>query len=348
MHLRWERVLAGRSASELPPDELKPLVEDGMPLKHRLGLWPRWFAEEPTFCSLSNVPGTADTSDMCSADLFDELSRQVPKETRAQIEADVPRTLPRWLGHAEQESLRRILCAYAALAPSDGYCQGVNNIAAVFILLGFDEVTALQGLRSLLKACCPGYHDRGLRGFLRDAAVLQVLVSRLLPAEAIERLDSVGVPLDVLAAGHLLSLTSGSWPLTATVRLWDLFLLEGSPAVFASFLALLQLYLPGAAESSSGLGNEGVGGESACSGSAAGHNSVEGGSPQGGSFCNAAEEDDEPAVTFRDAVQRGVTEDLQCVLDHVRELIPKIPMGLIDHLRDTLGAEGEACITSKP
>jgi hypothetical protein len=45
----------------------------------------------------------------------------------------------------------------------------------------------------------------------------------------------------LLAIDHFLSLSSHGWPLQSTVRLWDIILMEGTSAVFASFLALLEL-----------------------------------------------------------------------------------------------------------
>eukprot|EP00927_Polykrikos_kofoidii_P031407 TRINITY_DN27015_c0_g1_i1.p1 TRINITY_DN27015_c0_g1~~TRINITY_DN27015_c0_g1_i1.p1 ORF type:complete len:447 (+),score=91.55 TRINITY_DN27015_c0_g1_i1:47-1387(+) len=294
MHERWSSVLRGRAASELSVHELRALVADGgMPLKHRLKLWPRWFVPE------QEVTGLFEASlDATSA---------------AEIDNDVPRTRPGWLDCAGQKTLRRVLRAFVAQNRGNGYCQGLNDIALVFVVLGFDEGAALRGLCTMSQRLCPGYHDPGLRGYLRDVQVLGVLARRVLPPSVKSRLDNLGVPLDVLASDHLLSLAAWSWPLTATVQLWDLLLLEGQPAVFASYLALLQLYLPRVDEAVAAAdGLPGVPG------------SV----------------DEEPAAVFRRAIRNGAAEEPSRVLQEVRSLVPLILQADIDHLRWVFGREG--------
>lgn len=287
MHLRWQRVLAGRDASKLSPEELLDLSATGMPLKHRHALWPQCFA----------APGAPD---------MESLQADVTTEAAEQIELDIERTQPQWLGPIERRTLRRVLRAYAAAHPTVGYCQGMNNIAAVFVLLGFDENTALRGCEALLQGACPGYHDRDLAGFRLDAQVLGELSRRVLPAGTLARLAALDVPLEVLVSEHFLTLASRSWPLEATARLWDLILLEGpgqgSPAVFASFLALLQLYLPELQDMT-------------------------------GTAKAGCEEEPEPLQIFRQRVLQGVSEDLEHVLRQVRQLIPQVPQRTIDELR---------------
>eukprot|EP00812_Abedinium_dasypus_P010331 NODE_3955_length_724_cov_327.884903.p2 GENE.NODE_3955_length_724_cov_327.884903~~NODE_3955_length_724_cov_327.884903.p2 ORF type:complete len:149 (+),score=59.63 NODE_3955_length_724_cov_327.884903:3-449(+) len=72
---------------------------------------------------------------------------------------------------------------------------------------------------------------------------LSMMVSYMLP-EIHEQVESVGITMDMICADHLLTLSANTLPLNAVVRLWDVALMEGSAALLASFLALLQLYLP--------------------------------------------------------------------------------------------------------
>jgi len=277
-HMRWREALQGRAVSDLSKDELLHLVCKGMPLKHRLALWPCWFSAP-------------------CADDHPAVEVGVASAVVRQIDLDVPRTQPRWLDSREQESLRRILLAYAARNPAVGYCQGINDIAAVFVILGFDEASSLRGLSSLLAECCEGYHDPSLGGFRRDAWVLDALARRLLTREARRGLDMLGVPMEVLASEHLLSLAARAWPLMATACLWDLILLEGIPVLFASFLALLELYLPREDEQ---LAADAV----------------------------------DPVISFREASLHGVREDLGTVLDQIQKILPEVTSSLIRHFRD--------------
>ncbi|CAE8612313.1 unnamed protein product [Polarella glacialis] len=228
-HIRWERALAGRPVIEMPLEEVLALVRSGaaVPLKHRLVLWPLWIATGNSCTALgsANVPGSVPLSD----EELESLERSVPAEVVRQINLDVSRTLPKWLGAPERAVLRRVLCSLAALQPEVGYCQGLGNIAAVFVVLGFDAAKAVAGTRALLTRCCPSYHEPGLPGFRRDAAVLAALAQKLLPVDTQRRLAALCIPLEVLATQHLIALASASdWPLCATAQLWDLLLLEGS------------------------------------------------------------------------------------------------------------------------
>lgn len=290
MHEEWCSALAGRPVKELSAEELRPLVSGGIPLKYRHKLWPCWLA------------GPGDVGDL------GELQAKVPDDVSKQVELDIPRTQPAWLGDESREVLRRVLNAYAVRDPGTGYCQGMNFLAMVFIVLGFGEKIVFAGLCHLLEVICPGYHNLGLRGYLRDAAVLGVLVHRKLPAVH-QCLEAHDMQLNVMALDHFVTLASRAWPFGATVRLWDLVLLEGSPAVFASFLAALELYLLPAAE-------------------------------------RIVARDGEACVSPADVMQefkldarRGAAEDLERLLERTRRWIPQVPGSQIEWLRSEIVGE---------
>lgn len=233
----------------------------------------------------------------------DTIHCSIPADIAHQIELDVPRTRPLCMNEAHRDTLRRILRAYAVHDPAVGYCQGMSDIAAVFVLLGFGESTALRGLCSLTQACCPDYFGPSIKGYVRDVWVLEHLVHEVLSAETCRRLQSLDVPLDTLAANHFFALASHTWPLESVILLWDLFLSEGLPAVFASFLALLKLYLPKNADT------------------------------QGREHMQRCIEGPEQVELFSKAVSKGVTEDIGTILEHTQQLIPCIPMSRVESLR---------------
>lgn len=223
---RWDEATQGLPSFALPSQELKGLVYGGVPAKHRTALW--------TELALNHKGLAGDIS---------KLQGQASDDDIRRIGQDLPRTQPDRLDHEQLHSLQRVLTAYAAWNPAVGYCQGMNFMAAVFINLGFSDTEAFAGLSFLIEDVCPGCHSADLSGFHRDAEVLDRLVQRFLPSLHSE-LAHVGVPLNLLAIDHFMSLTSRSWPLEATVRLWDIILVEGPRALFASFLALLELFMP--------------------------------------------------------------------------------------------------------
>lgn len=236
MHERWCEALEGRSPTALSPEELRSLAPGGIPLKHRHVLWPHWVR-------------VADLENL------DELQGRAPEGSSRQVELDLPRTQPEWLSDENRQMLRRVLRGYAARNPRLGYCQGMNFLAMIFILLGFQERLVFSALCHLIEVVCEGYHSMGLEGYLRDAAVLGALVQRKLPAVH-QCLERTGVELHILALEHFMTLASRAWPIGVTVRLWDIILLEGSPAVFASFMAALELYLLAAEEKACSQAND--------------------------------------------------------------------------------------------
>eukprot|EP00929_Paragymnodinium_shiwhaense_P023827 TRINITY_DN14827_c0_g1_i3.p1 TRINITY_DN14827_c0_g1~~TRINITY_DN14827_c0_g1_i3.p1 ORF type:complete len:450 (+),score=113.11 TRINITY_DN14827_c0_g1_i3:86-1435(+) len=168
-------------------------------------IWPKFFASPP----LSATSEQAVTAEIAKA-----------------IELDIPRTCSSLEGSG-CDMLRRVLTGFAAQRPEIGYCQGLNFMAAVFLGLDFDEDAALLGLRDVVDRFCPGYHGLSLEGYRRDARVLSALVRRVLPQEVQQRLDDLGgVPLEVLAMEHFLTLGAASWPVEAVARLWDVLLVE--------------------------------------------------------------------------------------------------------------------------
>jgi len=230
MHERWQVALTGRVAADVPVEELRELVDLGTPLRQRHVLWPRWWGQP-------------------KAGIIESLQAEVSTQSAAQIQLDLKRTLPDPCSDEQREALRRVLCAYAASNPSVGYCQGMSYIAAVPLLMAFSEADAFMALNYIVEEVCPDYHGSSLGGYFRDSAVLDALLRALLP-DVHQELVNLGIPFDMLATDHLLTVSARSWPLQAVARLWDVVLMEGSPALLASFLALLMTYFPPALKAS--------------------------------------------------------------------------------------------------
>merc|ERR1711860_176138 len=203
----------------------------GMPMNFRFILWPHWCAKYAGKLSVM-------------VDRRDEVKEMVLQS----IEKDIPRTMPNTLNDMQRADLRSLLVSYAVRNPVIGYCQGMSFLLYVFLVLGFESDHAFACLCFLLEEVCPSYHDISLEGYLQDIMVLKVLVQQHLPQIHI-LLDTYDIPLNILAMDHFLCFSACRWPIGAVVRLYDIILLEGTPAVFASFLGLLELFLPEAVTS---------------------------------------------------------------------------------------------------
>jgi len=294
VHERWLVALGGRKAADCSVEELRELVDLGTPLITRHALWPRWWRH----------PNIGEV---------EELQGQASNASTVQIDLDLRRTLPGTFPDNQRDALRRVLRAYAAYNPNVGYCQGMNFIAAVPLLLAFSEVDAFLCLRYMVEEVCPDYHGVSLGGYFRDAAVLDALVSQLLPEIHHDFLE-LDIPFDMLITDHLLTLSARTWPLHAVARLWDVILMEGSPALWASFLALLQVYFKRAVSDSS----------TACT--------------------QLDEVSIDIAGRFLELSRSGIASDIDVVVQHTRKFIPLVrgdvtgsgsntPGGLVEKLR---------------
>lgn len=250
------------------------------------------------------TPSSSNVSETNDHGHLRDLLANVSEEAAVMIHNDVPRTSTQ-LSDLEQHRLQMLLFANAGRCPEVGYCQGINNIAAVLVTLGFDEAKARTCLRSLLVAFCPGYHAQDLRGWRRDAMVLGSLMRQCLHISVWQAFEALQTPLELLAADHFLTLASYSWPLEATLQLWDLLYSDGPSALFASFLALLDLFLPRVNVSKVRKGKRLV-------------DDVV---------------DTSRLEAFKTAARHGVAEDIGKVMASVRKFIPLVPQNRIDHLR---------------
>ena len=168
-----------------------------------------------------------------------------------QIQLDTPRTYPNcaWIqSETGQASLRRVLFAFAHQNPRVGYCQGMNYVAAMLlVVLGHDEEAAFWVLHSLIDddkgILYQGMYARDLSGCHVEMRSLRALVDTKLPKLA-AHMTALRCDMSILATDWFLCLFCTSLPAETAVRVWDALLHEGTKVLFRVALALLKLYEP--------------------------------------------------------------------------------------------------------
>lgn len=159
-----------------------------------------------------------------------------------QIELDLLRTLPNNRHFEDPNSrgvqrVRRILRAYACFNQTVGYCQGMNRLAAMALLV-LPEEEAFWCLVAIIQCIMP--KDYYLKPWLAqvDCCVLSDLLEKKLP-----KLHRHLVRNDI-------QLTLFTWFFTIFVdgfrpelilRIWDCFLLEGDKVLFRFALSILHI-----------------------------------------------------------------------------------------------------------
>lgn len=210
-------------------DEFRRLCQRGVPMAYRPAVWTQCVgaadvAEPGQYADLA--AGAGDT----------------------QIELDVRRTMPANLFFGGDgpgvPKLRRVLTAFAHHDPASGYCQGMNNVAAVLLLTYPSEEDAFWAFAGIVRNVLPpGYYGADMAVAHADQQVLLDLVRAGLPKLA-SHMDALGVELRAVSIGWFLSLFTTCVPIETLLRIWDVLFVEGCVVLFRVAFAILSLKEP--------------------------------------------------------------------------------------------------------
>lgn len=160
-----------------------------------------------------------------------------------QIELDLLRTLPNNRNFEEPNSrgirrVRRVLRAYASFNQTVGYCQGMNRLAAMALLV-LPEEEAFWCLVAIIQCIMP--KDYYLKPWLAqvDCCVLNDLIEKKMP-KLHKHLQINDIQL-TLFTWFFTIFVDGFRP-ELMLRIWDCFLLEGDEVLFRFAVAILYIY----------------------------------------------------------------------------------------------------------
>ncbi|KAE9307252.1 hypothetical protein PF008_g21278 [Phytophthora fragariae] len=249
--------------------EVRALVWQGIPMSRRSELY-------------SQMSGAASIQRQFPRNYFDKLAHRLEDPTDAvhsgaknsrfavakkQIQVDLKRTFAGndecWLtSDAGQQSLQRVLLAYALHNDDLGYCQSMTFVVGRLLCLFHSQtsgakvdkledatelpIEAEERVFWLLHVLCedlfPSYYTQGMTGLQVDGAVLEKLVRMRLPKlyRHFQQLHTPPMGL-VLVTQWLLPLCCAVFPSEITFRFLDVLFYEGSSVVFAVAIALLRI-----------------------------------------------------------------------------------------------------------
>jgi hypothetical protein len=145
-----------------------------------------------------------------------------------QIEKDLDRTMPYEELFCRDEGvskLRRVLRAYAFKNSVLGYCQSMNFLAALFILV-MPEDEAFWTLAHVVEVLLPDYFEVSLEGLQVDTLVLETLLKTHTP-KAMQRLLELQMSLSYVTTAWFLQVFLNVLPNHAALRIMDVLLMEG-------------------------------------------------------------------------------------------------------------------------
>lgn len=235
-------------------EELHALVRMGIPKKYRKVCW-------KLFLDIDSIRVDGEYARLLNT--LEEREREQQDGTRpgtqddtlpeedfmGQIDKDLHRTFPDhpllMEGSDGKKKLRRMLGGYAMRNPVVGYCQGLNFLAAVFLLLydgDTEEEEAFWCFVSLVENILTGYFDPMMINQQVDGLVFEQLLQQLLPHVA-SHIEDIGVHVPTAVAGWFLVAFVNSFPIETLLRVWDMIFFEKSPVVlFRVGLAQIDIF----------------------------------------------------------------------------------------------------------
>ncbi|XP_034546767.1 TBC1 domain family member 2A [Notolabrus celidotus] len=234
---RWAQYLAGRCDDDLVPSpELKGLLRAGVPPEYRQQVW-RWLVRARTRTIREQHPQRYQQ--LC------EKSRASSQPAYRQIQLDLHRTLTTNQHFTSPSSpalqqLRRVLLAFSWQNPAVGYCQGLNRLAALSLLVLQSEEDAFWCLVAVVDAIMPqDYYTKDLVASQADQRVLKDLLSEKLPRLA-AHFEDHQIDVTLVTFNWFLVVFVESLPSDLLLPLWDAFLYEGTKVIFRYALALFK------------------------------------------------------------------------------------------------------------
>lgn len=218
----------------MPSAELKQLLRAGVPREHRPRVW-RWLVHRRV-------------QHLHSSGCYQELlarGRACEHPAARQIELDLNRTFPTnkhftCPTSSFPDKLRRVLLAFSWQNPTIGYCQGLNRLAAIALLVLEDEESAFWCLVAIVETILPAeYYSKTLTASQVDQRVLQDLLSEKLP-RLTAHLGQRHVDLSLITFNWFLVIFADSLISDILLRVWDAFLYEGTKVVFRYALAIFK------------------------------------------------------------------------------------------------------------
>uniref|UniRef100_A0A3P9ALI6 TBC1 domain family, member 2 n=1 Tax=Esox lucius TaxID=8010 RepID=A0A3P9ALI6_ESOLU len=234
---RWAQYLGGRPADDLcPSSELKNLLRGGVPREYRPQVW-LWVVRVRTRLLRERHPGRYEQ--LCQKSLTS------PHPAYRQIQLDLHRTLTTNEHFSSPSSpvlleLQRVLMAFSWHNPTIGYCQGLNRLAAIALLVLQSEEDAFWCLVAVVEALMPqDYYTKTLIASQADQRVLKDFMAEKMPRLS-AHLEEHNVDVSLITFNWFLVVFVESLPSDILLRVWDTFLYEGTKVIFRYALALFK------------------------------------------------------------------------------------------------------------
>lgn len=177
-----------------------------------------------------------------------DLARRHSPDIR-QIDLDVNRTyrnhdMFRERYNVRQQDLFHVLAAYSMYNTEVGYCQGMSQIAALLLMYLLSEEDAFWALHKLMIGPLYRMHGFFIPQFpklIRFQDHFEKILTKKLP-RLHKHLVKNGVESGIYTLKWFFQCFLDRLPYSLGIRVWDLYLLEGEPIMFAMAYSILKLH----------------------------------------------------------------------------------------------------------
>jgi len=169
---------------------------------------------------------------------------QTESEIFAQVEKDIRRTFPEIdaFDDEQEQSLGRILNAFANHDPKVAYCQGMNYVAGVLLMLSNSEEEAFGVLVILMdRYGLDGFYSDGLPLLPRYVDAFSHLLREEAPALT-KHFEQEGLTSCLYLHEWFLTLFINCLPLNAVIVVWTAMIHEGLEILIPIAVAILQAW----------------------------------------------------------------------------------------------------------
>ncbi|XP_064616291.1 uncharacterized protein LOC135480392 [Liolophura sinensis] len=174
------------------------------------------------------------------------IHEELAARYRKQISLDLMRTMPSNVKFSSPGSkgihdLQDVLLAFCIHNPSVGYCQGLNFIVAMSLLI-MEPPDAFWTLVAVTeKYFSPNYFNHNLIGAQADQEVLREIILDKLP-KLCHHLEDIDIEISTVTLNWFMAIFFEAVPFETLLRIWDCFLLEGPKVLFRFSLAILKVH----------------------------------------------------------------------------------------------------------
>ncbi|CAF0741810.1 unnamed protein product [Rotaria sordida] len=232
----WRSLIKIFQNSSTVSKTLKYLVRQGIPNHLRSEVWHIFIQKQINH--IRKEKGLSYYQSLChllpNSDLHNKFEKQ--------IALDLYRTMPSNIRFANKDSdgiryLRQVLQVFCLHNSTIGYCQGMNFIVAVALLL-LEPEDAFWLLIAITECHLNNYYDTSLIGAQVDQFVLKDLLKQKAP-DIYQHFEINEVEITSLTLNWFMAIFIDSVPFETLLRIWDCFLLEGAKVLFRFALAIL-------------------------------------------------------------------------------------------------------------